>query len=83
MKFHLDITQDRKLLLLVPKNRNRAGTRFFSVMQFPLKQHFYHDGTRYLGQVGCEVSKSGYRLFFLKSIVQFFTQIYMNCFVSS
>ena len=24
-----------------------------------------------------------YRLFFLRSIAQFFTQIYMNCFVSS
>ena len=26
---------------------------------------------------------SKYRLFFLRSIAQFFTQIYMNCFVSS
>ena len=27
--------------------------------------------------------KNRYRLFFLRSIAQFFTQIYMNCFVSS
>ena len=30
-----------------------------------------------------QASNHIYRLFFLRSIAQFFTQIYMNCFVSS
>ena len=52
-----------------------------------LCQHFWgpNSGTKW---VICNYLKSiyeyfHYRLFFLRSIGQFFTQIYMNCFVSS
>ena len=37
----------------------------------------------FLGPLCCRKNVMGYRSFFLRLIAQFFTQIYMNCFVNS
>jgi hypothetical protein len=44
-----------------------------------LRGSFFQKVNQHAGLLG----RSEYRLFFLRSIAQFFTQIYMNCFVST